>query len=295
MNIEQLKYFKAVSDFKTFSNAAIEMNITQSALSKQIMKLEQELDVSLFDRSHRQIILTYNGQILLNDVNNILNNYQNMINHVTDIKKADSLNLKIAMLPIFSQYNLSTKIKNFIDMNPNFHLDIHEIEEKDLSYQMTQNNFDIYILRGYLPKSISYQCVELYKDKLVAIISNNNPLSSLSSISIQKLKNQKLLFMPKHTEIAKISTKACIDAGFNPLIQRYGRLETILSSANDNDGIALVMYNSLHIFHLSKVCVIPITEDIHGNIKLYHSNNHTKRNIIHEFINSIHYEIQTKI
>ena len=72
MTIEQLQYFYAVSVHKTFSLAALEMNITQSALSKQIAKLEQELGIFLFDRSHRQITLTHDGQQLLKDAKLIL-------------------------------------------------------------------------------------------------------------------------------------------------------------------------------------------------------------------------------
>lgn len=67
MTIEQLQYFLAIATYHTFSQAALELNMTQSSLSKHIIKLEQELDVKLLDRTHRQISLTIYGQQLLED------------------------------------------------------------------------------------------------------------------------------------------------------------------------------------------------------------------------------------
>ena len=97
MTIEQLQYFYAVSVHKTFSLAALEMNITQSALSKQIAKLEQELGIFLFDRSHRQITLTHDGQQLLKDAKLILKDYEKMLDHLQTIKEENHNTIKIAM------------------------------------------------------------------------------------------------------------------------------------------------------------------------------------------------------
>lgn len=101
MTIEQLQYFYAISEHKTFSLAALEMNITQSALSKQIAKLEQELGVFLFDRSRRQITLTNEGQQLLKDTKILLKDYEKMLEHLETIKEDKHNTIKIAMLPIF--------------------------------------------------------------------------------------------------------------------------------------------------------------------------------------------------
>lgn len=62
MQIEQLRYFCMIVEQKTFSEAAFLLHISQSSLSKQVMKLEQELDTVLFNRSRRQVSLTKEGQ-----------------------------------------------------------------------------------------------------------------------------------------------------------------------------------------------------------------------------------------
>jgi len=286
MTIEQLQYFYAISVYKTFSQAAIEMNITQSSLSKQIAKLEYELDTCLFDRSHRQIVLTYEGEQLLKDVQDILKTYDNMMNHLQDIKEKEKKTMKIAMLPIFSQYNLAKKIHAFSKLHPDIHLTIDEIEERDIQHQLNYQDYDIYILRGYYDELQSFQHCLLYEDRLVCVLSCHHPLSKQSSIQVSDLKHEKLLLYPKYTAISRLSIEICQKAGFQPKVVRHGRLETILSAAKENEGIALMMKNSLHIFQLDGIKAIDFTQDIHSDILLYYRKQYHD-DIIKQFIQFI--------
>ena len=287
MTIEQLQYFYAISEHKTFSLAALEMNITQSALSKQIAKLEQELGVFLFDRSHRQITLTNEGQQLLKDTKILLKDYEKMLEHLETIKEDKRNTIKIAMLPIFSQYDLAHRLNEFSKNHPHVHLIIDEIEERDLHHKLDYHDYDIYILRGDYEELQVFQKMLLYEDNLVAVISKNHPLAHMNHLSIKQLKGEQLLLPPKYTTISNLAVDACHQANFNPHIKRHGRLETILSAAGENEGIALVMKKSLHIFHLNQVQVLPFSEDIHGDVYLYYALDSNHKQIIEEFIHTI--------
>ncbi|MCD7839859.1 MAG: LysR family transcriptional regulator, partial [Erysipelotrichaceae bacterium] len=107
MTIDQIKYFCAICQYKTFSKAALELHITQSSLSKHIIKLESELNMILFDRSHRQIILTPAGEQFYKDAKILLKDYYQMMNHLDALKDKTQNTIHIAMLPILSQYNFS--------------------------------------------------------------------------------------------------------------------------------------------------------------------------------------------
>ena len=78
MTFEQLNYFIAVVESDTFFDAAYKMNISQSSLSKHIMKLEKELDLKLFDRSSRSATLTQAGEFFYNEANTFISRYQVM-------------------------------------------------------------------------------------------------------------------------------------------------------------------------------------------------------------------------
>lgn len=287
MTIEQLQYFYAVSVHKTFSLAALEMNITQSALSKQIAKLEQELGVFLFDRSHRQISLTYAGEQLLKDTKTILKDYEKMTEHLQIIKEENRNTIKIAMLPIFSQYDLAHKLSDFSQNHPHIHLIIDEIEERDLHHKLDFHDYDIYILRGDYEELHSFHKILLYEDQLVAVVSQHHPLSHFKEISIHQLKDEKILLPPKYTTISNLAIEACHQASFNPQIARHGRLETILSATSENEGIGLVMKKSLHIFHLKNVHILSFKENIQGNVHLYYSIDSAHKDAIIEFVKTI--------
>ena len=65
MTFEQIDYFICAAQSRTFFDAAEAMHISQSALSKQIMKLEKELDLVLWDRSKRSAVLTPAGELFI--------------------------------------------------------------------------------------------------------------------------------------------------------------------------------------------------------------------------------------
>lgn len=285
MTIEQLHYFYAISEYKTFSLAAFELNITQSALSKQIARLEQELDILLFDRSHRQITLTSEGQELLKDVKTILIKYQLMMKHVIELKEQQHNILKIAMLPIFSQYDFAFKLHQFQKKYPHIQVILDEIEERDLDHKFHYHDYDLYILREQHDKFSHYQQKQLYEDNLVAVVFKQHPLAIYDTLSLKQLKDEKLLLPPQYTTISNVAIEACHQSGFEPHIVRHGRLETILTATSENEGIALVMKESLHIFQFHEVKIIPLQEKINGNICLYYDKHH--KAIVNDFIQMI--------
>ncbi len=284
MTIEQLRYFYAISENKTFSQAALEMNITQSALSKQIAKLEEELDVFLFDRSHRQVVLTKEGKQLLMDAKRILKDYDDMMIDLSAIKDELHHTIKISMLPILSQYDLSHRFKAFEESHPEIHLRIKEIEERDLKHQLEYHHDDVFIMRGLYDELKEYSSILLYEDNLVAVVPKNHHLATRHTLSFGDLKDESLLLPPEYTMISRLAVDACHKAGFNPRVIKHGRLETILGQASYGTGIALMMKKSLHIFPVNDVKIIPFEEKVYGDIMLYYSPHSPHVDVIRTFI-----------
>ena len=100
----------------------------------------------------------------------------------------------------------------------------------------------------------SFQNILLYEDELVEPLSvKQHPLSHLERTFHSAIKNRKITFTSKIYKYFRfLVIEACHQNHFNPYIHRHGRIETILSAASENEGIALVMKKSLHIFILMK-------------------------------------------
>lgn len=290
MTMELLQYFHTICEYGSFFDAALECNLTQSALSKQISKLEHELGILLFDRSHRKITLTKAGSQFLEDSRIILEKYHNMLHHIEDIKEEESKTLRIAMLPIFYQYNLADIFHEFSKRHPDIQILLDEIEEFDIQDKCLSNAYDIYILRGDYHMNHRFQKMTLFEDTLAAVVSLQNPLSQQDCLSVAQLEEEALLLMPKHTVISQLAIHSCIEAGFHPHILRQGRIESILPLAKTNQGIALVMKKPLSFFKLNDVHVLSFKENIHANIYMYYIH-HEQKESMQRFLSYMKHQI----
>ncbi len=105
MTFEQLEYFVAAAEHDTFFDAANAVHISQSNLSKQIIKLEKELNISLFDRSRRSAHLTEGGRIFYKEAVALLDQYKKSLEKIGPYQQSEAATISIGTLPILAQYH----------------------------------------------------------------------------------------------------------------------------------------------------------------------------------------------
>lgn len=129
MNFEQLAAFSKVAEVKSFSQAAVLLNITQSALSKQIINLEKELNLQLINRENkRRIKLTDAGKQIQHYAATILTQQQLLLNTVNEFQNLERGTLKIAAVPVLAQYNMTAVLARFMADYPQIDLQLYEGE-----------------------------------------------------------------------------------------------------------------------------------------------------------------------
>ena len=97
MTFEQRDYFIAAVQCDTFLDAAETLHISQSALSKQIMKLEKELDIQLWDRSRRSAVLTEAGHMFYEEALNLSKEYRRTLFRISEFKEKAGQRLSIGI------------------------------------------------------------------------------------------------------------------------------------------------------------------------------------------------------
>lgn len=287
MNFDQLKYFLAISEFKNFSKAALELNITQSTLSKQIIKLEHTLGIKLFERNNKQVKLTTEAEQIIDDIYFIINYYDKLIQKANDLSRHEASAINIAILPILSLYDLATKISNYKKQFPQVQLNVTEIEERDLDNIFDNMKFDILILRGLHPELNNFVKIKLYNDFLVTVMAKNHHLANKKSLSFDQIAHEDILLPPKYTIINKTATNFFKSNQIEPKIKLNGRVESLLTAAKNNEGIAILMKKSLHIYHLNNIKIVPFKENIHCDIFMYINPKAVNNINIQNFINII--------
>jgi LysR family glycine cleavage system transcriptional activator len=159
-----LQCFEAVARHLSFTRAAEELFLTQSAVSKQVAQLEEMLQHLLFRRIRRRLQLTPAGSLYLTEVNKILKQVE-MSTHYILSYGGETEVLKVATQPTFGARWLIPHLKGFGAANPNIHLDIrNELEPFDLLQARADVVF--FFGQGTWPGA---ECIELFGEEMVPV------------------------------------------------------------------------------------------------------------------------------
>ncbi|WP_263142657.1 LysR substrate-binding domain-containing protein [Pseudomonas sp. RIT-PI-AD] len=159
-----LQCFEAVARHLSFTRAAEELHLTQSAVSKQVAQLESLLQHLLFRRVRRRLQLTPAGALYLTEVNRILTQVE-MSTHYILSYGGETEVLKVATQPTFGARWLIPHLKGFRHSHPNIHLDIrNELEPFDLMQARADVAF--FFGQGTWPGA---ECIELFGEDVVPV------------------------------------------------------------------------------------------------------------------------------
>ena len=130
MDWDRLRVFKAVADAGSFTGAMRSMHLSQSAISRNIGHLEDELGVKLFHRHPRGLLLTESGEILLSSVRHVFSELAMVQNSIAAKKQQASGTLKVTATVAFGTTWLAAEVKDFLATYPDINLELHLSDEE---------------------------------------------------------------------------------------------------------------------------------------------------------------------
>ena len=152
MDWDKLKIFHAVAEAGSFTNATINLNLSQSAISRQIQSLEQDLKVQLFERHARGLTLTENGEYVFKTANEVISKLKDVETSLGDQKNKPSGKLTITTVRSFGTHWLTPRIEEFMRLNPEVEIELI-FEDKELDLSTRQADIGIFMRR---PKQLNY-------------------------------------------------------------------------------------------------------------------------------------------
>lgn len=195
MNIA-LHHFSLVSTIVqegTLTKAAEKLHLTQSALSHQLKELEKELDIPVFNRQGKKLLLTNEGERFLKSAQKILSELTMLESDMQHFKAGETGTLKIITQCYTAYHWLPGIIKNYKQVSPG--IDIHIVSAATylpLEY-LVRGELDIAIIRNRMNNpAIHYE--PLFEDQLFVIVSNDHPLARKRSIKISDFEDEELFF-----------------------------------------------------------------------------------------------------
>ena len=192
MNFNQLKYFNAVCTYKTVSEAAEYLHISQPSLSNAIRELENEFGVKLFLRQHKGMALTAEGETLLKMSRELLSRAEQIENIMGDLGKERRL-LRLGVPPMIGSVILPHIYSDFQRTQPDIRLDITEGGQKELLSKLSEDILDMIFMphENFTDKNLS--TLKIMEPEIMLCVSGQNPLSQKNSVSAKELEKTGLV------------------------------------------------------------------------------------------------------
>lgn len=146
MNLQQLEYIIAVDQYRHFAQAADHCHITQPTLSTMINKLEQELEVHIFDRTRHPVVPTQEGVEILKQARRVLAEADRIKQIVTDLKEEIHGELKLGIIPTVAPFLLPLILNDFLQRYPQLKLSISEYTTEHIVEKLHSGELDAGIL-----------------------------------------------------------------------------------------------------------------------------------------------------
>ncbi|MBE0459643.1 MAG: LysR substrate-binding domain-containing protein [Pseudoalteromonas prydzensis] len=240
MNLKDLEYVKAIAHFKHFRKAADACYVSQPTLSGQVKKLEQELGVTLFDRSTKQVTLTVQGERLLSQIKVILEQTQILKELAATSSAPLQGKVRIGIIPTIAPYLLPTLLTSMKEAFAESQFAFVEMQTATILTALDNGELDVAILAD-VPELKLYHTVNLYKEDFLVAMSTQNNLAKRSKIALDELQACNLLMLSDGHCFKDQAQQFCFAAGVDVSNEYQGNsLETLLALVAMDDGVTFV-------------------------------------------------------
>lgn len=291
MTITQLQYALALAEHRNFTLAAEKCFVTQPTLSMQIQKLEEELEVLIFDRTKKPIQLTQVGEKIIEQARRIVNESER-IQDIIDIQKGFvGGDFKLGIIPTVMPTLLPMFLNTFIKKYPKVNLIIEERNTADIIQKLKNGHLDAGILATPLEDENIIEKV-LYYEPFVGYIPQNNSLFHKEKIHPDDLDSNDLLLLEDghcFTEGVLNICKTKFEKNSDKFELKSGSFETLIQLANEGLGVTLLPY--LHTLNISDKDKNKLKHfekpEPSREISLVHTKNELKIQIVDALYNTI--------
>lgn len=217
-----MQYAILLSQQLNFSQVAAMLNISQPALSKQILRLEDELGIKLFDRSNNTLALTPAGEHFIKEAHEILYKEEQLISSMQQYKSGQAGKITIGISPSKSLYLISDMIKNIRQMYPDITVKLYEAGIDTLRKEAAEGKFDFAIINLPVDDSL-LDIIPLEQDNIVLALPKNmeyllHGVDISHGIDFKNCKELPFTVLGQTQEMRILFDKLCIKAGFDPII-----------------------------------------------------------------------------
>lgn len=238
MELDQLRYFLQVAQRGNFTRAAQDLMISQPALSRSILKLEEELGQPVFERKSRSVCLTDAGTLLQGRALQVLRLIEETKAEITD--DGQSGRVRIGAIPTIAPYFLPELLRSFSTEFPKASLIVQENTTDVLLKCCTQGEIDLAILA--LPVAAKYlDTEELFEEELLVVLPPDHPLVDQPKVRLSDIEPLPFVLLDEAHCLSDNITTFCRQRSFQPVaIERTSQLTMVQELVSLSHGISMI-------------------------------------------------------
>lgn len=242
MDLQQLKYFQTVAKLEHMSLAANELHIAQPTLSKMISRLEEQLEVSLFDRQGRRIKLNTYGKAFLNTVDKVFSALEEGEQELKRIRGLQRERISIALnIPSL----LPALMEGFLSRHPQISI-THEIGANQEMLRKLENNEINFSICSPPIEGENIECIPLLVEEIFLVVPRDHSLAGRNSIRLSEVENEPFISFKKGYGLRELTDSFCRQAGFVPNIIYEGSVTTEEPKALVSSRLGIALLPPIH-------------------------------------------------
>lgn len=244
MTITQLKYVLAVAKYQNFTTASENCFVTQPTLSMQIQKLEDELDIKIFNRKKKPIQLTEIGEKIIEQAKVIIGESQRITDIVEQQKGYIGGDFKIGIIPTITPTILPLFLKTYLKKYPKINLIIEELTTDEIIKKLNDGSIDVAIAATPLENDTIKERI-LYYEPFLGYIAENHRLYNNKKLVVNDLEIDDILLLDEGHCFKDNILNLCGNAtqvDKPSFVLKSGRFETLIKLSKEGLGMTLLPY-----------------------------------------------------
>ena len=240
MNIRILKTFCDVVDSGSLSRAARLNNVSQSAVSQQLARLEQEFEADLIQRGGMVATATEPGKALYDGAREIVRRYEKMLGQVRSATDTVRGVLKVGMIYSVGFYLLTPYIREFLRLHPEVDLRIEYAKWNQITTAVLSGELDLGVV-AYLERHRAIEILPLGQEELVMVCSPEHRLASRKQITPTDLRGERFIGfekgMPTQRYIQRMLRSARVRVR---IVREFDNIETLKRAIEVDTGLSIL-------------------------------------------------------
>lgn len=241
MDVRQLRYFLEVAQVRNFTKAAEALHIAQPAVSMAIRKLEEELDLTLFNRQDKKVSLTAEGEIFLPHAQRILDDLKAAEQEMGELRGLTKGEVRIGIPPMISAYFFPDIIRDFQRRYPELSLSVLGEGAGRIQKLIAQGELDMGVVAGEsFPDNLEVR--RFLREEIVVCVPLDHPFAQRGSVTLREFIREPLVFYKEGYYIREFFLDVLKGTGAAPNIVFETNLFSLVKSlVRNGTGISIFL------------------------------------------------------